>query len=33
MATTGLRKVLDRLHPPGDGLTDGQLLTRFITSR
>jgi RNA polymerase sigma factor (sigma-70 family) len=33
MATTGLRQVLDHLHPPGGGLTDAQLLTRFVTSR
>jgi RNA polymerase sigma factor (sigma-70 family) len=33
MATTGLRRVLDYLHPPGGGLTDAQLLTRFVTSR
>jgi RNA polymerase sigma factor (sigma-70 family) len=33
MATTGLRRVLDQLHPPGAGLTDAQLLTRFISSR
>jgi RNA polymerase sigma factor (sigma-70 family) len=33
MATAGLRRVLDQLHPPGGGLTDAQLLTRFVTSR
>jgi hypothetical protein len=33
MATSGLGKVLDSLHQPGGGLTDGQLLTRFIVSR
>jgi RNA polymerase sigma factor (sigma-70 family) len=33
MVTTGLRKVLERLQPPGGGLTDAQLLTRFIVSR
>jgi len=33
MATTGLRRVLDHLHPPGGGLTDAQLLTRFVTAR
>src|ERR1700756_1329179 len=34
---TGLDKVLEHLHrvltPPDEGLTDGQLLARFITSR
>jgi RNA polymerase sigma factor (sigma-70 family) len=34
---TGLEKVLDHIHraplPDGDGLTDGQLLTRFVADR
>jgi RNA polymerase sigma factor (sigma-70 family) len=30
---TGLRDVLEHLHRPGGGLTDGQLLARFVSTR